>query len=126
MLVGTSLGKSNCYIVRIMGGVYLLAGGTIFLEVFIVRYLYTTFWQNLGMSHIDFWKAFFRIFHICLYLWIGSVLSWLNLRLDSDMAVCNNIRAQELPFIYRVIIFAIVCSTFVFLSPSFLLLLFSP
>ena len=94
------MGKYYCLGMRLMAGVYILLGTLMTTEVFAIRYLYTTCWQNLGITHIDFWKSFFRVFHACMALWFGTMLSGLHLNKDSDTTICNNIRIQDLPVVY--------------------------
>ena len=99
--LGSSLGTNYCFAIRLIVGTTIISAGMMILELFAIRYLYTTCWQNLGITHIDFWKFFFHTFNGCMFFWVGIVLSRFKLEMSEDMAICNNVKLHDVSTIYE-------------------------
>ena len=94
-MLGSGLHKHFCLFIRILAGIYTIGSGVLLLELCTIRYLYTTAWQNLRVTHNGFWKCFFRVFHICMFFWVGFVLSMSKLFKGVGVNYCANIRTED-------------------------------
>ena len=96
IILGYGFSPTACHLIRVYSGTYVISASFIGLEVYIIRFLYTTIWPNLGLAHCDFWKRFVKLFNIVMVTCVAIILHMMNVSKGFDAAICANIQPHEI------------------------------